>query len=72
MKSLIEDGLGDIDDEEAANIARKEKRILITFDLDFGEMYYFALKKSFSAIILRLEDQRVERVNAMLARFFRT
>lgn len=42
VKSLLEDGLGDLDDDEVANIASKEKRILITFDLDFGEMQYFA------------------------------
>lgn len=72
VKSLIEDGLGDIEDEEVAKIARKEKRTLVTFDLDFGEMYYFALRKKFSVIILRLEDQRVEAANAALKRFLET
>ncbi|MDP3948826.1 MAG: DUF5615 family PIN-like protein [bacterium] len=72
VKSLIEDGLGGIDDSEVAKIAECERRILITFDLDFGEMYYFALKKKFGVIVLRLDDQRVEMVNAVLKRFFET
>lgn len=70
VKSLLEDGLGDLDDDEVANIASKEKRIIITFDLDFGEMQYFASKKKFGVIILRLSDQRVEVVNKVLLNFF--
>ena len=69
VKSLIEEGLGGLEDSAVARIAAKEKRTLITFDLDFGEIYYFSAKKSFSAIVLRLEDQRVEAVNASLERF---
>ncbi len=72
VKSLIEDGLGGIDDAAVAKIAQRERRIIITFDLDFGEMYYFASTKKFSVIALRLDDQRVEAVNAILKRFFET
>lgn len=72
VKSLIEDGLGGIEDAAVAKIAQREKRLLITFDLDFGEMYYFALRKKFSVIVLRFEDQRVEAVNAVLKRFLET
>lgn len=69
VKSLLEDGLGDLDDEEVTNIACKEKSVLITFDLDFGEMQYFASKKKFGVIILRLSDQRVEAVNRVFEFF---
>ena len=61
-----------MEDAAVAELARKEKRILITFDLDFGEMYYFAANKTFSAIVLRLNDQRVEAVNGVLRRFLGT
>lgn len=71
VKSLIEEGLGGIEDAAVAKIAQREKRILITFDLDFGEMYYFASRKTFGVIVLRLDDQRVEMVNAILKQFFK-
>ena len=63
--------MSDIDDAAVARKAAKEKRILITFDLDFGEMYYFSTQKGFSAIVLRLGDQRVEAVNTALERFLK-
>ena len=68
-KSLIEEDLGGLDDETVAKIVRKEKRVLITFDLDFGEMYYFSSKQKFSVVVLRLADQRVENVNYILEKF---
>lgn len=69
VKSLIEEGLGGLEDDAVARIAAKEKRVLITFDLDFGEMYYFAVNKTFGVIVLRLGDQRVETVNKILGQF---
>lgn len=47
VKSLIEEGLGTVGDQEVAAMAMKERRILITFDLDFGELYYFSSRKVF-------------------------
>ena len=67
--SLIEDKHGDLDDEAVAEAAGKKHQILFTFDLDFGEIYFLTHKKQFSVIILRLRDQRVESVNAVLATF---
>ena len=32
-------------DEEVVNLAQKEQRTILTFDKDFGEIYYFAKKK---------------------------
>lgn len=69
VKSLLELDLGNLDDQEVANIARRERSILITFDLDFGEMQYFASDKKFGVIVLRLSDQRVEKVNMVLLSF---
>jgi len=68
-KSLIEKGLGGLEDAAVAAMAQKEKRILITFDLDFGELYYFSSYKYFRVIVLRLDDQRVASVNSVLKKF---
>ena len=69
VRSLIEDHVGDLTDEEVARIAVRTRRVIVTFDLDFGEMYYFATRKKFSAIVLRLNDQRVELVNEIVLTF---
>ena len=52
-------------------MVRRERRILITFDLDFGELYYFSSQKVFGVIVLRLDDQRVEVANAVIEAFLR-
>ncbi len=70
-KSLIEMGLGALEDQKVAELAHRDRRIIITFDLDFGEMYYFATAKKLNVIVLRLNDQRVEAVNAVLKQFFK-
>ncbi|MBI3305149.1 DUF5615 family PIN-like protein [Candidatus Parcubacteria bacterium] len=70
VESLIEEGLGGLDDVAVVERARKTRRVLITFDLDFGELYYFSARRAFSIIILRLDDQRVENVNVALQKFF--
>ena len=72
VKSLIEEAIGSIEDEEVVRIAKKEKRIIVTFDLDFGEIYYFAHEKRFGVIVLRLDDQRVENVNMALWNFLQS
>lgn len=61
VKSLTAAGLGGLEDEAVMVLARKERRTLITFDLDFGELYYFSAGKNFGVIILRLEDQVLSR-----------
>ncbi len=71
-KSLIEMRLGGLEDGEVIQLARKEQRAVITFDLDFGEIFYFSEQKQRgSVIVLRLEDQRIENVNAVLEAFLR-
>lgn len=70
VKSLIEDGLGYITDGEVAKIAEEENRVLITFDLGFGEMHYFSIRKNFNVIMIRTSDQRIENVNELLEVFF--
>ena len=67
---LSEEGLGAITDEEVVELAKKESRIIITFDLDFGQLYHFREEGKLGVVILRLKDQTVEVVNAVLKRFF--
>ena len=68
-KSLIEEKKGHLSDREVVAFAVRERRLIITFDLDFGELYYFSYKTRIGVIILRLRDQRVEMVNAVLENF---
>ena len=57
-------------DFEIVALAREQDRVIITFDLDFGELYHFREHGQLGVIILRLQDQTVESVNAALATFF--
>jgi len=67
---LLEEGLGSVSDEEVVELAKKEGRVIITFDLDFGQLYHFREESKVGIIVLRLKDQTVESVNAVLKRFF--
>lgn len=67
---LITEDKHDLSDDEVINLAKKEKRVIITFDLDFGEIYYFSEKGKVGIIVLRLKDQTVESVNKVLDKFF--
>ena len=67
---LITENKSGLSDEEIVLLAKKEKRIIITFDLDFGEIYHFKEKGKMGVIVLRLEDQTVESVNKTLYKFF--
>ena len=62
-KTAAQFGLGGAEDAEIAEKAIKEERILVTFDLDFGEIFYFSEENNFWVIVLRLRDQTVESVN---------
>jgi predicted nuclease of predicted toxin-antitoxin system len=64
-------GRGDLADEEIVDRAWREGRVIITFDLDFGEIYRRRNGRTFGAIVHRLDDQTVESVNRALDRFFR-
>lgn len=59
-------------DEEIIRAAKRTKRILITLDLEFGEIYHLKEKGKFGVIILRLKNQTVESVNALLGSFLKT
>lgn len=59
-------------DQQVVAFAQKEGRIIITLDLDFGEIYFLSNSKGLGVIVLRLETQTVEAVNKVLEQFFRS
>lgn len=62
-------GLNALTDDDVVNLAQDERRLIITFDRDFGEIYHFRLKGKLGVFILRIEDQTVESVNKVLHGF---
>ena len=38
---LLEENIGALSDKDVVEKAKREKRIIVTSDLDFGEMYHF-------------------------------
>jgi len=62
-------GINSSSDEEVVRIAKEENRAIITFDKDFGEIYYFHKEKSFTAIVLYAKNQTSESVNKILKKF---
>lgn len=69
--SLLTLRQGALRDEDVIALATGERRIIITLDLDFGELYYLRGQVGMGVSILRLNDQTVEWVNQTLERFFR-
>ena len=58
-------------DREIMALAQRERRIVLTHDLDLGEIYYLAEKGEVGIIVLRLRHQTVEVVNNVLERFLK-
>jgi len=69
---LREQGLQRLPDEEIFAKAGAEGRILLTFDLDFGEIIALSGKQSVSVILFRLHNTRtpqvIDRLRAVLER----
>ncbi len=58
-------------DREIIALAKQEGRIIITHDLDFGQIYYLAEQGRVGILVLRLRHQRIEIVNDVLERFLK-
>jgi|SRR3972149_700351 len=67
VKSITEEKLGTLTDEEIVKMAVKEKRMIVTFDLDFGELYHSENFRKPGIIVLRIQNQTVENVNKALS-----
>src|SRR5579862_1527373 len=64
---LREQGLMRMEDPDIVTKARREGRILLTFDLDFGEIMALARHASPSVILFRMRDQTPRAVTPRLA-----
>ena len=67
--SLRRNGPRRLSDPEIITLAKQEERIILTHDLDFGEIYYLVEKGAIGILVLRLRHQTVEWVNDALQRF---
>jgi len=63
---LCEQGLQRLPDSEILKKAAAEGRIILTFDLDFGDMLALEIKKSPSIVIFRLHNETPASVNPRL------
>jgi predicted nuclease of predicted toxin-antitoxin system len=63
---LREDGLHRLADDQILELARREERIVLTFDLDFGDLLAAGGDSLPSVIIFRLHDQTPSSVTPKL------
>jgi predicted nuclease of predicted toxin-antitoxin system len=70
-KHLREEGLGRLVDSDIFATALLEHRVVLTFDLDFGEIAAFSKGQIVSVIVFRLRNTRtsyvIERLSSVLA-----
>jgi predicted nuclease of predicted toxin-antitoxin system len=64
---LRDRGLERLADSGVFALAVQESRVLLTFDLDFGEIMAFGGGPTTGVILFRLQDARAPRVQARLA-----
>ena len=64
---LHERGLQRLADDAVMDLARREARVVLTFDLDFGDLLALGLLDSPSVVIFRLSDETPASVNPKLA-----
>ncbi len=69
VKTLGDAGLKGKSDTDIVSFAKREEMVIITFDKDFGEIYYFSEKGNITVIVLYLDDQTVENVNFIVGKF---
>jgi predicted nuclease of predicted toxin-antitoxin system len=60
-------GLARAADAELIQLARTDSSVVVTFDLDFGEILALGVLEKPSVIICRLTDERADSVNRHLA-----
>jgi predicted nuclease of predicted toxin-antitoxin system len=67
-KRLLDENLERLPDEKILEKARAEHSIILTSDLDFGDLLALTRAELPSVIIFRLGDMRAENVNRFLMR----
>jgi len=71
VSSIAGKNIRGVDDLEVIRIAKREKRVILTQDLDFGRLYYFMMKAEVGIIVVRQKRaQTVETVHQALKRVF--
>lgn len=68
---LHDEGLERLSDEKILEKARRERRVVITHDLDFGDLMALSQRDDPSVIIFRLQDMRPITVQIYLAEIIR-
>ena len=71
VTDLVELDNKGITNGELVKLANSKNRIIITLDLDFGEIYYFSSKKKFGVIVIRLKTPTIENVNTVIGKFLK-
>jgi len=71
-KTVAQFSLEKAEDIKIVEKAVKEKMIIVTFDMDFGEIFYFSTKQKIWVIVLKLRNQTVESVNKTLEWLLKT
>lgn len=66
--SVLEENIGGAPDESIADICRKEKRVILTLDLDFADIRAYPPAHHPGLIVLRLRRQDKHSVLAMIPR----
>ena len=68
--SILEQKLHYLSDEDVVKKAKREGRIIITFDQDFVDLWYFREKGKVGIMRIRTKNQTPENVNKILKKFF--
>jgi predicted nuclease of predicted toxin-antitoxin system len=71
-RSLLRDGPRGLQDSDIVALAKQQELVILTHDLDFGEIYFFTEKGNVGILVLRLRHQTVESVNSVLERFLQS
>ena len=70
--SVHEANLAGAPDPDIVEYAIKNKRIVLTLDRDFGELYYFATPKEIGIILIKAKPQTLENINEVLGNFIKS
>jgi len=70
-ESVLDEGLGGMDDPAVARVCREEGRVLVTLDLGFGDIRVYRPGEHAGIIILRLRSQETRHIERVLQRLLK-
>lgn len=68
-ENVYDEGISGCTDNKIVEICEKEKRVLITQDLDFSDINLLLKTKIKGIVMLRIKNQSTENVNNILKKF---